>query len=225
MDFGAYLEADFGKEILLPKRYISEPLTPGDEVDVVVYTDSEDRPVASTETPYAYVDEFAFLNVVAVTKVGAFLDWGLPKDLLVPFSPEYVKGQKAGVLVFDKNDVGYRCIVDNRHFGILYNDEVFSPVNIGDRLDAYVKQVRPDGKIDLMLGGRADVRTNTLADKIFKAIKSNGGKLEISDKSSPEEIKQAFMCSKKDFKKAVGHLLKDGKISVSEDKRILFARK
>ncbi|MDE5821734.1 MAG: GntR family transcriptional regulator [Paramuribaculum sp.] len=264
VDFGAYLEADFGKEILLPKRYISEPLTPGDEVDVVVYTDSEDRPVASTETPYAYVDEFALLNVVAVTKVGAFLDWGLPKDLLVPFSeqrsrmkeggrylvylyldhssgriaasakiekfignviPEYVKGQKAGVLVFDKNDVGYRCIVDNRHFGILYNDEVFSPVNIGDRLDAYVKQVRPDGKIDLMLGGRADVRTNTLADKIFKAIKSNGGKLEISDKSSPEEIKQAFMCSKKDFKKAVGHLLKDGKISVSEDKRSLFARK
>ncbi|MDE5838240.1 MAG: GntR family transcriptional regulator, partial [Paramuribaculum sp.] len=85
--------------------------------------------------------------------------------------------------------------------------------------------VRHDGKIDLMLGGRADVRTNTLADKIFKAVKSNGGRLAVSDKSSPEEIKQAFKCSKKDFKKAVGHLLKDGKISVSEDKRLLFARK
>ena len=96
VDFGAYLEADFGKEILLPKRYISEPLTPGDEVDVVVYTDSEDRPVASTETPYAYVDEFAFLNVVAVTKVGAFLDWGLPKDLLVPFSEQRSRMKEGG---------------------------------------------------------------------------------------------------------------------------------
>lgn len=264
VDFGAYLEADFGKEILLPKRYITHPLAPGDEVDVVVYTDSEDRPVASTEVPYAYVDEFAFLDVVAVTKVGAFLDWGLPKDLLVPFSeqrsrmreggrylvylyldhssgriaasakiekfigntiPEYVRGQKVGVLVFDKNDVGYRCIVDNLHFGILYEDEVFSEIKIGDRLEAYVKQVRPDGKIDLMLGGRADVRTNSLAETILKAIKSNGGRIAISDKSSPEEIKQVFHCSKKDFKKAVGHLLKDGKISVSEDKRLLFARK
>ncbi|MDE5744888.1 MAG: GntR family transcriptional regulator [Paramuribaculum sp.] len=264
VDFGAYLEADYGKEILLPKRYITEPISPGDEVDVVVYTDSEDRPVASTEVPRAYVDEFAFLDVVAVTKVGAFLDWGLPKDLLVPFSeqrarmneggrylvylyldhssgrvaasakiekfignvfPDYAKGQKVSALVFDKNDAGFRCIVDNRHFGILYENEVFADLKAGDRVEAYVKQVRPDGKIDLMLGGRADVRTNLLADRILSAIKANGGKLSVSDKSSPEEIKQAFQCSKKDFKKAVGHLLKDEKITLSEDKRVVFARK
>lgn len=263
VDFGAYLDAGARAEILLPKRYITTPLAPGDEVDVVVYTDSEDRPVASTEVPKAYVGEFAFLDVAAVTKVGAFMDWGLPKDLLVPFSeqrsrmvqggnylvylyvdntsgrvaasakvekfvgnviPEYANGQKVSVLVFDRNEVGYRCIVDNLHFGILYEDEVYSDIHKGDRMEAYVKRVRPDGKIDLMLGGRADVRTNTLADRIEKAVRSAGGSLAISDKSSPEEIKATFQCSKKDFKKAVGHLLKDGKIGISPDKTALFAK-
>jgi hypothetical protein len=263
VDFGAYLDAGSGAEILLPKRYITSPLSPGDEVDVVVYTDSEDRPVASTETPLAYVGEFAFLDVVAVTKVGAFLDWGLPKDLLVPFSeqrsrmvqggnylvylyadnasgrvaasakiekyignviPEYANGQKVRALVFDRNDVGYRCIVDNLHYGILYDNEVYTPLRKGERIDAYVKSVRPDGKIDLMLGGRADVRTNNLAARIEKALKAAGGKLQVSDKSSPEEIRQVFQCSKKDFKKAVGHLLKDGKVGISDDKTALFMR-
>ena len=260
VDFGAYLDAGSGAEILLPKRYITSPLSPGDEVDVVVYTD---RPVASTETPLAYVGEFAFLDVVAVTKVGAFLDWGLPKDLLVPFSeqrsrmvqggnylvylyadnasgrvaasakiekyignviPEYANGQKVRALVFDRNDVGYRCIVDNLHYGILYDNEVYTPLRKGERIDAYVKSVRPDGKIDLMLGGRADVRTNNLAARIEKALKAAGGKLQVSDKSSPEEIRQVFQCSKKDFKKAVGHLLKDGKVGISDDKTALFIR-
>lgn len=263
VDFGAYLDAGSGAEILLPKRYITSPLSPGDEVDVVVYTDSEDRPVASTETPLAYVGEFAFLDVVAVTKVGAFLDWGLPKDLLVPFSeqrsrmvqggnylvylyadnasgrvaasakiekyignviPEYANGQKVRALVFDRNDVGYRCIVDNLHYGILYDNEVYTPLKKGKRIEAYVKSVRPDGKIDLMLGGRADVRTNNLAVRIEKALKAAGGKLQVSDKSSPEEIRQVFQCSKKDFKKAVGHLLKDGKVGISDDKTALFMR-
>lgn len=263
VDFGAYLDAGSGAEILLPKRYITSPLSPGDEVDVVVYTDSEDRPVASTETPLAYVGEFAFLDVVAVTKVGAFLGWGLPKDLLVPFSeqrsrmvqggnylvylyadnasgrvaasakiekyignviPEYSNGQKVKALVFDRNDVGYRCIVDNLHYGILYDNEVYTPLRKGERIDAYVKSVRPDGKIDLMLGGRADVRTNNLAARIEKALKAAGGKLQVSDKSSPEEIRQVFQCSKKDFKKAVGHLLKDGKVGISDDKTALFMR-
>lgn len=262
VDFGAYLDAGFGAEILLPKRYITTPLAPGDEVDVVVYTDSEDRPVASTETPRAYVGEFAFLDVVAVTKVGAFLDWGLPKDLLVPFSeqrsrmvqggrylvylyadnasgrvaasakiekylgnvlPEYANGQKVSAMVFDRNDVGYRCIVDNLHYGMLYDDEVYSPLAKGDKLDAYVRRIRPDGKIDLLLGGRADVRTNTLAVRIEQALKAAGGTLKVSDRSTPEEIKAAFQCSKKDFKKAVGHLLKEGKVAISEDKTALFA--
>lgn len=264
VDFGAYLDAGEGKEILLPKRYIESPLSPGDVVDVFVYTDSEDRPVATTETPVACAGEFAFLDVVAVNKVGAFLDWGLAKDLLVPYGEQksrmavggrylvyvyvdnasgrvvasakiekhvgnviadYTRGQKVSALVFDRNDAGYRCIVNNLHFGILYADEVFRPLKKGDRVEAYVKQIRPDGKIDLMLGGRADVRTDVLSKKIEKALKASGGTLSFSDKSSPEEIKAAFQCSKKDFKKAVGHLLKEGKITLSPDKTALFAVK
>lgn len=264
VDFGAYLDAGEGKEILLPKRYIESPLNPGDIVDVFVYTDSEDRPVATTETPAACAGEFAFLDVVAVTKVGAFLDWGLTKDLLVPYSEQksrmvvggrylvyvyvdnasgrvvasakvekhvgnviadYTRGQKISALIFDRNDAGYRCIVDNLHFGILYLDEVFRPLTKGDRVDAYVRQIRPDGKIDLMLGGRADVRTASVARCIEQALKAAGGSLAVSDKSDPEEIKAAFQCSKKDFKKAVGHLLKEGKITLSPDKTALFAVK
>lgn len=264
VDFGAYLDGGEGKEILMPKRYIESPLSPGDMVDVIVYTDSEDRLVATTEVPLAYAGEFAFLDVVAVTKIGAFLDWGLAKDLLVPYSeqksrmavggrylvyvyvdnasgrvvasariekhvgnviPDYARGQKVSALVFDRNDAGYRCIVDNLHFGILYSDEVYSPLKKGDRVEAYVKQIRPDGKIDLMLGARADVRTATLATRIEGALRNAGGSLAISDKSTPEEIKAAFQCSKKDFKKAVGHLLKEGKITLSADKTALFAVK
>lgn len=264
VDFGAYLDGGEGKEILMPKRYIESPLSPGDMVDVIVYTDSEDRLVATTEVPMAYAGEFAFLDVVAVTKIGAFLDWGLAKDLLVPYSeqksrmavggrylvyvyvdnasgrvvasariekhvgnviPDYARGQKVSALVFDRNDAGYRCIVDNLHFGILYSDEVYSPLKKGDRVEAYVKQIRPDGKIDLMLGARADVRTATLATRIEGALRNAGGSLAVSDKSTPEEIKAAFQCSKKDFKKAVGHLLKEGKITLSADKTALFAVK
>ena len=264
VDFGAYLDGGEGKEILMPKRYIESPLSPGDMVDVIVYTDSEDRLVATTEVPLAYAGEFAFLDVVAVTKIGAFLDWGLAKDLLVPYSeqksrmavggrylvyvyvdnasgrvvasariekhvgnviPDYARGQKVSALVFDRNDAGYRCIVDNLHFGILYSDEVYSPLKKGDRVEAYVKQIRPDGKIDLMLGARADVRTATLATRIEGALRNAGGSLAVSDKSTPEEIKAAFQCSKKDFKKAVGHLLKEGKITLSADKTALFAVK
>lgn len=264
VDFGAYLDGGEGKEILMPKRYIESPLSPGDMVDVIVYTDSEDRLVATTEVPLAYAGEFAFLDVVAVTKIGAFLDWGLAKDLLVPYGeqksrmavggrylvfvyvdnasgrvvasariekhvgnviPDYARGQKVSALVFDRNDAGYRCIVDNLHFGILYSDEVYAPLKKGDRVEAYVKQIRPDGKIDLMLGARADVRTATLATRIEGALRNAGGSLAVSDKSTPEEIKAAFQCSKKDFKKAVGHLLKEGKITLSADKTALFAVK
>ena len=264
VDFGAYLDAGNGAEVLLPRRYITAPLAPGDEVEVMVYTDSEDRPVATTDTPVAQAGEFAFLNVVAVTKVGAFLDWGLPKDLLVPFSeqksrmkeggnylvyvfvdnasgrvaatariekylgntyPDYTRGQKVDCLVFERNDLGYRCIVDNAHPGIIYENEVYTPLERGQRVEGYVRQVRPDGKIDIYLGGRADVRTEALARRILAAIKTNGGTLRLSDKSSPDEIAAMFSCSKKDFKKAVGHLLKAKKITLGDDKTALFAAK
>lgn len=264
VDFGAYLVDEDGKEVLLPGRYISKPLKVGAEVSVVVYTDSEDRIVASTDMPLAFAGEFAFLDVVDVGPLGAFLDWGLPKDLLVPYkeqksrmikggrylvyiyvdkatgrpvasakigrflgkkSAEYADGEKVEALVFERNDIGYRCIVNNSHAGILYVDQVYKPLKVGDRLTAYVRRVRPDGKLDLSVGGRADVRTAALAKRIVSEIHSSGGSLGISDKSEPAEIALRFNCSKKDFKKAVGHLLKAGEISMSSDKTILFIKK
>lgn len=251
VDFGAYLREPGGEtEVLLPARYIETPLRPGDMVDVFVYTDSEDRPVATTLSPLAEAGDVAMLKVVSTGRYGAFLDWGLPKDLLVPLSeqkarmtegrsypvyvflddaskrvvasaklekhlgnlfPRYRRGDKVKAMVFDRNEVGWRCAVDSRHLGMLYADELFTPVHIGDTLEAYVKYVRPDGKIDLTLSPHAEERTHSLAERIEEALKKNGGHLDLGDSSSPEEIKARFQCSKKDFKKAIGHLMKTGK--------------
>lgn len=251
VDFGAYLREPQGTvEILLPARYITTPLEPGDVVDVFVYTDSEDRLVATTLQPLAEVGTVAVLKVVATGRIGAFLDWGLPKDLLVPVGeqrqrmiegrayPVYVyldnaskrvaasakidkyignvipslkRGEQVSAVVYDRNEVGYRCAVNSLHQGIIYADEVYSPINIGDTLTAYVKFVRPDGKVDLTVGPRAEERTHALADRVEQAIAECGGRLPLGDSSDPEEIRRRFQCSKKDFKKAIGHLLKTGR--------------
>ncbi|MDE5720829.1 MAG: GntR family transcriptional regulator [Paramuribaculum sp.] len=252
VDFGAYLTDDSNgaTEILLPRRYVTDDLRPGDEIEVFVYNDSEDRPVATTERPIAQVGEVAVLEVVGNCRYGAFLDWGLPKDLLVPFGeqrarmkigghypvyiylddaskrivasarlgkflgnvlPSYATGQEVDAVIYERTDIGYRCAVDSLHQGMLYSDEIFRPVSIGQRLKAYVKNVRPDGRIDLSASPDAKQRTRQLADRIAATIEAAGGHIAISDASSPETIQAAFECSKKDFKKAVGHLLKTGR--------------
>jgi hypothetical protein len=193
VDFGAYLVNDTagdGTEVLLPAKYMDENSVVGDEVDVFVYTDSEDRPVATTEVPFAQVGEFAYLQVVEVNRIGAFVDWGLLKHLLVPYSeqkqkmhrggiylvyiyldantnrvcasakihkylgnayPEYKHGDKVNVLVYGRTPIGYQVIVDNKHRGMVYENEVFRDLQIEERTTAYVKRVREDGKIDLTL--------------------------------------------------------------------------
>lgn len=252
VDFGAYLTDDSNgaTEILLPRRYVTDDMRPGDEIEVFVYNDSEDRPVATTERPIAQVGEVAVLEVVGNCRYGAFLDWGLPKDLLVPFGeqrarmkigghypvyiylddaskrivasarlgkflgnvlPSYATGQEVDAVIYERTDIGYRCAVDSLHQGMLYSDEIFRPVSIGQRLKAYVKNVRPDGRIDLSASPDAKQRTRQLADRIAATIEAAGGHIAISDASSPETIQTAFECSKKDFKKAVGHLLKTGR--------------
>ena len=232
VDFGIYLKDGDGNEVLLPSRYIDGLPQEGDEMEVFVYTDSEDRPV------------------------GAFMDWGLQKDLLVPFSEQkvrmqpgrsyvvyaylddasgrvvasakvhkflgnkiarYRRGDAVTVLVLQRAEIGYKVIVDNLYQGIIYYDEIFRELNIGEVLTAYVKRVRDDNRIDITLAGRAVDRTASLADTILAALTERGGRLAIGDGSSPEEIKEAFQCSKKDFKKAVGHLLKEGKIAAGKD--------
>lgn len=256
VDFGAYLTDDDNNEVLLPARYVPDDATVGDEIEVFVYTDSEDRPVAVTEHPFATVGEFAFLQVAQVNKFGAFLDWGVPKHLLVPFSeqrlrmeeggiypvyvyldditkrvvasgklekflgnviPDYKPGQEVQALVWKHTDIGYKVIVDNLFQGMIYDNEVYAPLEIQQTITAYVKNVRDDGKIDLTVGDRAAKRVSDLTTLILDRIEHNGGRLTITDSSSPEEIKRAFHCSKKDFKKAVGKLYKERKIAIGED--------
>ncbi len=255
VDFGVYLADDEGNEVLMPARYVGDDVRVGDMVDVFVYTDSEDRPVATTDIPYAKVGEFAFLQVTAVNRIGAFLDWGLPKDLLVPFSeqnakmmqggiypvyvyldheshrvvasarlekhlgnvyPDYRPGQEVECLVIQHTPIGYKAIVDNLHWGMLYHNELFTPIEIEQTVRAYVKNVRPDGKIDLTLSSSTGRRVHTLADRIIERVEAAGGFIPMNDKSSPEEIKAEFSCSKKDFKKAIGTLYKGHKINLTD---------
>ena len=251
---GFYLIDENGNEVLLPNRYITDDMNIGDTIDVFVYNDSEDRPIATTETPYAQVGEFALLRVKAVNSIGAFLDWGLMKDLLVPFReqrmrmiagrsyivyvyvddeskrivasanldkfldnkiPEYKFRKKADILVVKRTDLGFKVIVDNLFSGMIYHDEIYQDINIGEHYSAFIKNVRPDGKIDLKLGDREVKRVKGLADVIMDYIKANGGSMQITDSSSPEMIRAVFNCSKKDFKKTLGFLYKAKKIIIT----------
>lgn len=256
VDFGAYLGSGSDDvEVLLPSRYLPENAAVGNGIDVFVYKDSEDRPIATTEHPFATVGDFAFLSVSAVNDTGAFLDWGLPKDLLVPYSeqkvkmrrggiylvyvyvdhatgrivasakvekflgnvyPDYKPGQEVKALVYEHSEIGYKVIVDNLHRGIIYSNEIYSPIEVEETLKAYVKQVREDGKIDLTLNDKASVRTASLSDRLL-AYLADGSNAPVSEKMSPEMIATIFECSKKDFKKAVGHLYKERKIIIAPD--------
>lgn len=256
VDFGAYLGSGSDDvEVLLPSRYLPENAAVGNGIDVFVYKDSEDRPIATTEHPFATVGDFAFLSVSAVNDTGAFLDWGLPKDLLVPYSeqkvkmrrggiylvyvyvdhatgrivasakvekflgnvyPDYKPGQEVKALVYEHSEIGYKVIVDNLHRGIIYSNEIYSPIEVEETLKAYVKQVREDGKIDLTLNDKASVRTASLSDRLL-AYLADGSNAPVSEKMSPEMIATIFECSKKDFKKAVGHLYKERRIIIAPD--------
>lgn len=256
VDFGAYLSEPEGKqEVLLPARYMPENLSKGDSIEVFVYKDSEDRPVATTEHPFAIVGEFAFLAVNEVNDVGAFMDWGLSKDLLVPYSeqkykmrrggiylvyvyvddasgrivgsakiehflgnayPDYKPGDKVKALVYEHNDIGYKAIVDDKHRGMIYSNEIFRPIELEESVTAFVKQVRPDGKIDLTLSDKAKLRTASTSEKIMGYL-DRPDAVPVGDKTAPEIISMIFGCSKKDFKKAVGMLYKEHKITISPD--------
>lgn len=257
LDFGMYLDggSEFG-EILLPTKYIPQGAKIGDELEVFLYLDSEDRIIATTLKPYAQAGEFAYLQVVAVNRVGAFLDWGLPKDLLVPFREqrsemkegyryivyiyadvesrrlvasaklnkfldnvpvEYEYNQEVDLLVTQKTEQGWKVIVNSQHSGMIYDNEIFVPVQRGDRLKGYVKHIRSDEKIDVTLQKTGyDVETmDRLAKEIYEKLKASGGIIPLSDKSSAEEIAEIFGCSKKSYKKAIGALYKAKLITIT----------
>jgi predicted RNA-binding protein (virulence factor B family) len=224
-------------------------------LNVFVYVDSEGHLAATTKTPLAQVDDIAWLKVVSLNYVGAFLDWGLPKDLLVPFSEQHhemevgksylVKvflddknriaattkidrfitdesvdfeaGQKVSLIIVDKTELGFKAIVNNTHWGLLYQNELFQPLKRGQKLGGYIKQIREDGKIDLVLHQPGYGKVVSLTDNILNKLKENNGALMLSDKSPPEAIYAAFGVSKKVFKQATGALYKKQLITIDKN--------
>lgn len=257
VEFGVYLDGgDYWGEILLPKETAPADCKEGDELKVFIYFDSEDRVIATMTTPKAVVGDFALMKVVGTSRVGAFLDWGLRKDLLVPFREQreemvvgreylvyvyvdkttdrivastrlnrfldkdygdYEVGQEVELIVARKTDLGYNVIVNNSHEAVLYRNEIFQPLSIGQRVNGYIKQVREDGKIDCILQKNdGHEQVDRLSALILKTLEENGGVLPVSDKSDPVDIYRLFGCSKKNYKKAVGGLFKQQKVLIGE---------
>lgn len=258
VESGAYLDAGEGLEILMPRRYTTPEMHPGDEVEVFVYLDQANKPVATLETPVAKVGEFACLTVSWLNEYGAFLDWGLMKDLFVPFSEQRVamkRGERyivyiyvdeltgrivgtsriarhitedsrtlkvhdeVDVLVYKRTELGYKAIILGPNCeGLLYRNELFRPLGYGDKLRAFVKGVRPDGKVDLVLqeGGRRHVEDFSVT--LLKTLRDRANHfVALNDKSEPDEIYDMFGVSKKTFKRAVGALYKERLIELTDD--------
>lgn len=247
VEFGLYLDGGSDGEILLPTRYVPEGCEIGDTLPVFIYNDSEDRMIATTETPFAMVGEFATLEVVEVNNIGAFMDWGLMKNLMVPFReqklkmqegrkypvfvyvdfdskritasakiekfidetrPEFEDGQEVDLLIYKKTDLGWKAVVNQQYSGVLYDNEVFQPIETGQTLKGFIKQIRPDDKIDLMLQKPGFEKIDDFSLKLHQLLKDADGFLPVTDKSSADQIYQHFGVSKKTYKKAVGDLYK-----------------
>ena len=254
--FGMYLDGGVEGEILLPKRYVPEECKVGDELDVFIYLDQDERPVATTLTPLAKAGDFAYLQVAWINEYGAFLDWGLMKDLFCPFReqkkrmergqgyivyvgvdedsyrmmasakvehylsydmPPYSHGDEVELLVWQKTELGFKVIVDNRFAGLVYEDQVFRPLTTGDRMKGFVDRVRPDGKIDVTLQPTGRRNTEEFSEVLLQYLKDNNGHCDLGDKSPAELIADRFKVSKKTFKKAVGDLYKRRLINISDN--------
>jgi predicted RNA-binding protein (virulence factor B family) len=249
---GIYLDGGKLGEILLPKRYISDDFKVDDVLEVFIYLDSEDRLVATTETPYVMVDQCAYLKVVATNKVGAFMDWGLQKDLLVPHQEQkrpfkegeshvvylyldeytnriaattyldnhlsetsfYFKESEAvDLLICSKTELAYKAVINQTHLGLLYSNEVFQPLLVGQKISGFIKKIRVDKKIDLCLQltgiDKKDQALEVVKKSIVTHLIAHKGRSTLSDKSSPEEIYATFHVSKKVFKRALSSLYKE----------------
>lgn len=256
VDFGAYLDGGEDGEILLPRKFVSENPQVGDEVEVFICYDSEDRLMATTEKPHAQVGEFALLTVVAATPVGAFLAWGLDKDLFLPFSEQiynirpgdqvvvavyldntdriassmrverffekeradYEVGQSVDLMVYNKTDLGYKAIINGAHSGMLYHNEVFQALKLGQKLRGFIRNIRTeDGKIDLALQKTGHQGAEDVGPKILELLQKNNGFLALNEKTPPEKIYDLFGVSKKKYKIALGGLYKQRLITIEED--------
>lgn len=247
VDFGFYLDGGDEGEILLPSRYVPKDCRIGDELDVFIYLDNEERIVATTQKPLAKVGDFAYLEVSWVNEYGAFLHWGPLKDLFCPFreqkmrmeigesyivfvyidresyriaasakiehylqkdTPPYTVGTETDLLIWQKTDLGFKVIIDNRYQGLIYEDQIFKRIHTGDRMKGYISRVREDGKLDVTLQPLGYQQARAFSDALLQYLKNNGGFCDLGDKSDAEDIKRRFQVSKKTFKKAVGDLYK-----------------
>ena len=242
-------------EVLLPNKYVPENYTIDDELTVFIYLDQSERPVATTLKPLALCNDFASLKVNYTNQFGAFLDWGLEKDLFVPFKEQvkpFEKGkrylvyvyldektnrlaasskvhkflnnenldlqpnQEVDLIVSTITDLGVNVIINKQHLGLIYKNELYTNLKIGDRLKGYIKTIRPDHKIDVSLQIQGVESIDKNVEKVLQELKNNQGFLGLNDDSHPEEIKTVLEMSKKAFKKAVGHLYKEHKITITE---------
>jgi len=256
LDFGFYLDAKELGEVLLPGKHAPKDLVVGSSVYVFLYLDSEDRPIATTKVPKAKVGEFAYLKAVARTHVGTFLDWGLEKDVLVPFAEQHVPmdvdksylvylyldkndgrivasskinkylddekphnftpQQQVDLIIANTTDLGFKAIINNSHWGVLYKNDVFQTLSFGQSKKGFIKRIREDGKIDLSLQGGKETR-DKYTKIILNYLEKKDGFAPVHDKSSPEIIADTFGMSKGAFKKAIGGLYKQRIITIGKD--------
>ena len=257
-EFGLYLTDSEGNEVLLPNRYVSLTQKVDDEVEVFVYHDSEDRIVATTETPKITAGKVAWLKVVDKNIHGAFLDWGVTgKDLFLPnrnqqggvlvgsYKPVYMyvdnitercvattklktyvnnegvvtlsPRQKVEALIVSESEIGYRAIVENRHWGMIYKNQIFREVALGDKVEAYVSRITEDNRVDLSLQQKGFAQVKDSAEVLYDAIVEAGGRLALTDNSSPEEIRDTLNMSKKLFKRSLGVLMSHNRVVCTEN--------
>lgn len=252
VSFGLYLDGGEYGDILLPNKYVPKGAKVNDILDVFIYFDSEDKIIATTLRPHTQLGRCAFLKVIDVNSVGAFLDWGLDKDLLVPGpeqlhpmqkdkfyivyvkqdnkgrliassrldhfldkTPAYLKqGDEVNLLIAETTDLGNKVIINNSHWGLIHSGDIFQTLTYGKRMPGYIKTVREDGKIDVVIRKMGQDNIHELAARILSELNKKGGFLPLHDKSSPLDIKRALGESKKSFKSAIGHLYKLGKINI-----------
>ncbi len=255
-DNGCYLMDAEGSEVLLPNAYVTKDLKLGDEIEVFVYKDNEERPVATTLAPKIQVDKFAYLQVMDVNKAGAFMDMGVVKQLMIPYSEQPVKmetgesyvvfcllddetdrligsaqledfifteeidleeGQEVDLLIYKRSNLGINVIVNQMFQGLIFHSDVHKRANIGDEIKGYVKTIREDGKLDILLQepGYRNVIDKT-TQGVLDILKKHGGKFPYHDKSNPDDIRRVFGMSKKAFKKALGNLYKNRMVELSK---------
>lgn len=257
VDFGLYLDGGEFGEILLPARYVPHDWEMGGWLDVFIYLDSEDIIIATTERPYVEVGQCAHLQVVDLTASGAFLNWGLSKDLFVPFKEQRVPmergksytvcvfqdasgricasnkldhflyeeadgkfeiNQAVDLLIASRSDLGYKAIINGTHLGLIHNNDILVSIRVGERMTGYIKHIREDDAIDISLQQQGEEMRDLLLQQILDDLKMSGGTSNLTDKSPADAIFQRYQVSKSNYKRAIGQLFKERKITITKDR-------